>query len=124
MAGPEINKGKSKQVKAHSEFTQVLELGDDSPKLILPSQGLFALKSKGVQVFVKETLATPFGLLAIPWVFLDIRFQPRVADCFTVLAAVKAAVKVEHSIVGEFYSTAVEVVFRSVKVLGNKIISD
>ena len=82
-------------------------MGDDPPELVLPGEGSFALKSKGVQVFVKETLSTPFGLLSIPWVFLDIRLQPYVPDCFAVLAAVKAAVKVEHGIIGKFYSTAV-----------------
>jgi len=80
VAESKINEGKSEQVKAHSEFTQVLELGDDSPELVLPGEGLFALKPSGVQFFVKETLTTSFGLLSIPRVFLDIWFQPRVPD--------------------------------------------
>ena len=102
MEGSEINKDKSEQVKAHSKFTQVPKLGDDSPELVLPGTGLFALKPKGVQFIVKATLASPFGLLSIPGVFLDIWFHPRVPDCFAVIAAVEAAVKVEYGLLASF----------------------
>ena len=73
-----------------------LKAQQQSLEFILPGKSAFDDEAQFVERVIKEALAPPFGLLAVPWILFDVRPQSSIEYAFAIGFAVKASIQIEH----------------------------
>jgi hypothetical protein len=74
MKIPKINERESDGVECRGEASFVVKLSSNSPKLIFPGEGSFALVSENVSLLIKEAFASSLGIFSVSDILLDIGF--------------------------------------------------
>ena len=78
MKIPKIYESESDEVECHGKASFIVKLSSDSPKLIFPGEGSFALVSESVSLLIKEAFASSLGIFSVSDILLDIGFKPGV----------------------------------------------
>ena len=93
---PEVDERKGDKFEPKMMNLFSLKAQQQSLEFILPGKSAFDDEAQFVERVIKEALAPPFGLLAVPWILFDVRPQSSIEYAFAIGFAVKASIQIEH----------------------------